>query len=75
MCKEGRDQETLGIITSRLFSTWMRWWGKVFCNSWVQAAYICYGVIFAGFLSLWGIYRMYGNLLQFDHLTWSKLSG
>lgn len=36
MCREGRDQGTLGIITSQLFSAQMRWWGKVFCNSRVQ---------------------------------------
>lgn len=38
MCREGRDQGTLGIITSQLFSAQMRWWGKVFSNSWVGAA-------------------------------------
>lgn len=74
MCEEGKDQETLSIITSQLFSTQMRWWGNVFCNSWVRAAYVRYGAIFAGFLTFWGTYRMDGNLLQFDHLTWNKLS-
>lgn len=69
MCREGRDQGTLGIITSQLFRARMRWWGKVFCNSWVGAASVCCGDNFAGFLWLWGIHWMHRNLLQFDHLT------